>query len=191
MLARELVTILEETNPDYSRQSLLDEINFVQRMILGSANMYSISTDSATGKDPKITPDAEEYVIPDAMRIDRVYKYNFSLPEQVRIVDDTIFFRPEQVGQEYYVRYYKTMPPLTSESQELVIPDQYVDILETGVQERLSYKEHGSQEGWNFWKRRSMPRLQRKLNNNYKWGLSDGTQKIPSNYGTVRRTAYR
>ncbi len=190
MLAKELVTILEENNPDYSRQTLLNEINYVQRTIFGAANMYTMATDSATGLDPKITPTTTEYVISDALRIDRVYKYNFSLPEPVRIVGDTVYFQESRLGQDYFIRYYTKLQELTSETMEISVPDEYIDVLEDGVEERLSSKEHGSKEGWRAWKRYDMAKLQRKLNNNYRWGKPDGTQKISSHYGAIRRTAY-
>jgi len=186
MLAKELVTILEENNPDYSRQTLLQEINYIQRMIFGSANQLTLATDPVTSKDPKITPSSAEHTIEGAQRIDRVYKSNFSLPLQVRIQGDTIYFDPNHVGQEYFVRYYKRPQELTSELMELSVPDEYIDVLEDGVEERLSSKEHGSKEGFRYWKLREMPKLQRKLNNNYRWGKSDGTKKIPTSYGAGR-----
>lgn len=190
MLAKELVTILEENNPDYSRQTLLNEINYVQRMIFGAANMYTMVTDPTTGLDPKITPTTTEYVISDALRIDRVYKYNFSLPEPVRIVGDTVYFQESRLGQEYSVRYYSKLQELTSETMELSVPDEYIDVLEDGVELRLSSKEHGSKSDFKMWKRDDMARLQRKLNNNYRWGKPDGTKKISTHYGAIRRTSY-
>lgn len=190
MLAKELISILEENNPDYSRQSLLQEINYVQKIVFGAANMYTVATDPSTGRDPKIVPDQTEYVISDAFRIDRIYKENYSIPLNVRIVDDTIYFAPEMVGQEYSVRYHKRINELTSESMELTIPDEYVHYLEDGIEERLSSKEHGSKDGWRYWLKREMPTLRRKLNNNYRWGMPDGTKKISTNNRTVRRTSY-
>jgi len=191
MLAQELVSILEENNRDYSRQTLLQEINYVQRLIFGSTNLYTIATDPATGLDPKLTPDAQEYTIEDAMRIDRVYSTAFELPLDVRIVDNTVFFPSELVGQEFYFRYYKKPQELTSELIELLVPDQYIDVLEDGVEERLSSKEHGSKDGWRQWKRYDLPKLRRKLNINYRMGMSDGTKKIQSYNGSVRRKGYR
>lgn len=190
MQAKELVTILEENNPDYSRQALLDEINFVQRIIFGSANMLTLVTDDTTGDDPKITPASAEHVISDAMRIDRVYKKYYNIPMDVRIQGDTIYFDETHVGQEYYVRYYKKLTELTSEQMELMVPDEHVDVLEQGVELRIASKEHGSYDDWDFWKSRKMPKLKRKLNNNYKWSNPNESKKSSACYRAVRRTGY-
>jgi hypothetical protein len=190
MQAKELVTILEENNPDYGRQTLLNEINYIQRLIFGSANKLNLATDPTTNKDPKITPTDAITTIADAQRIDRVYKENFNLPHRVRIQGNVIHFDPNDLGQEYYVRYYERLPELTSELMELSVPEEYIDVLEDGVELRLSSKEHGSKEEFRYWKLRDLPKLQRKLNNDYRWGKPDGTQTIPTDYGTLRRAGY-
>ncbi len=170
MLAKELVSILEETNPDYSRQVLLQEINFIQRLILGTANSLNKAIDPTTGVDPQITPATAEHVVTDALRIDRIYSSDYNVPLKVNIQGDTIYFDENCVGQTYYIRYYKKATELTSEMIELTIPDEYIDDLEEGVLERLAAQEHGSRDGFRYWKKMVMPRVQRKLNNGYKWG---------------------
>ncbi len=185
MLAKELVSILEENNPDYSRQALLDEINFIQRLIFGTANQLNLVTDPATGEDMKITPSATEHVISDALRIDRVYKGNYYNLTDVRIAGDTIYFDPNHVGQEFYVRYYAKMTELTSELMELRVPDEHIDVLEDGVEARLASKEHGSKEEFRYWKSREVPKLRRRLNNNFKWG-QDVKKTVQSGYGAIR-----
>ena len=178
MLAKELVTILEENNPDYSRQELLQEINYVQRTIFGAANMYTLVVDDATGQDPIITPTSTEYIIPDALRIDRVYQTAFAVASPAKIIGNTIYFTPQQVGQQFYVRWYRKPTPLTSELIPLLVPDEYIDVLEDGVENRLESKEHGSKDNWRYWKKKELPVLQRHLNNNSRWGILNGTKTI-------------
>ncbi len=173
MLAKELVSILEETNPDYSRQSLLQEINFIQRLILGTANSLNKAIDPTTGKDLQITPATAEHVVTDALRIDRVYSSDYNIPLKVNIQGNTIYFSENNVGQSYYIRYYKKTAELTSEMIELTIPDEHIDDLEEGVLERLASQEHGSREGFRYWKKMIMPRVQRRLNSGYKWGSNE------------------
>ena len=180
MLAKELITILEENNSDYSRQTLLQEIEYVQRIIFRAANMVSLVVDPLTGLDPKITPVDLVHVIDDAQKIDRVYKSCYDIPFNLTIEGNTIYFQENMVGKEYFVRYYKKPPKLTSESMELMVPDQYIDVLEDGVELRLESKEHGSKDNWRYWKKNDLPRLQRNLNNNYRWGKLNGSKKSES-----------
>ena len=169
MLARELVSILEENNPDYSRVALLQEIEYVQREVLSSPNMLTKAVDTSTGLDPVITPTTEEWTIPNASTISRVYESDYSLPKNVVIQGNTIYFQTGDLNRDYYVRYYKAMPRLTSESMELTIPDDVISYLEDGVEARLSSKEHGSKEEWRYWRKRELPQLRSRLNNSYKW----------------------
>lgn len=177
MLVKELVTILEEVNPDYSRQALLDEIDYVVREVFSSRLNYNRAVDSATGLDPIITPSSSPHTISNCSGISKVYKNDFDFTEY-KIVGNQIYFKPEQLGSDYYVTYFKRTDIL-SESQTLPIPDELVSTLEDGVSARIQVKQHGQQQVWREWKKYDLPNLRRKLNNNYKWGVS-GSEIIQS-----------
>ncbi len=169
MEASYLVSILSEYMPDYSRATLLAEIDYVHKLALNGANMFTRVTDPLTGSDPFLLITAEVFTIADAQKIDRVYSSDPENPHRVIISDNTIYFNPSDVGQSFYVRYYKKPADLEVETDPLLIPEDTIDILEDGVRARMAIKEHGSSEEWILWRKRSLPTLKRRLNYNYRW----------------------
>ena len=169
MQAKDLVSILQEYMPDYSRQTLLSEIDYVHKLALGNANAMTKVTDPTTGCDPLLHIVTEVTVIADAQKIDRVYTSNFDVPISVRISGNTIYFKPDQIDSDYYVRYYKKPANIEVESAYLMIPDDVIDLFEDGVRTRMAVKEHGNSDEWILWRRMSLPKIQRRLNYNYRW----------------------
>lgn len=191
MEARELVSILERQNPDISRQDLIDEINYVHRIMMSGRGLYTRVLDSTTGDDPKITPTTIAWDLTtdgtpdtDANWIDRVYVSQYECPLDVLIYRNTITFKDEHVGNTYYVRYYKTADAIENESDVLDVPDEYVDILEDGVNARIERIEHGSSDAWNFWKQTDLKKFKWAINKQYKWngGINNGKTQTDSTY---------
>lgn len=169
MQVREFVSIIEEYNPDYSREAIREEINYVQREVFASRLNFNKAYDPVTGGDIQITPTQVEHVIADAQSIDRVYSSDYSYPMNLHIFGNTIIFKESDLNTPYYVSYYKAPTEYTSESQTLFIPDQFISILEDGVNARIQFKQHGQLDVWTNWKKYELPNLRRKLNKNYKW----------------------
>lgn len=180
MQAKELVSILERQNPDISRQDLLEQVNYVHRMMLSKRMLINRASDSTTGVDPKITPTTVEYdlstVDSNANWIDRVYKTKYECPLDVnKIYGTTIVFKKSQLGREYFVRYYKKAADILVETDELQVPDEDIDVLEDGVNAYLEKVQHGSREAFAFWKQNDMKKWQWKNDRQYKWnGGIDG-----------------
>jgi len=169
MLVSELISIIEEYVPGYSRTAIMAEIDYVQREVFASRLNYNRAVDPLTGHDPIITPTQIKTKIADAQQIDAVYTGCISSPSARMIQGDTITFFPEDIGTAFYVRYFVKPTEYTAETIELFIPDQFVSVLEDGVVARIQYKQHGQLQPWVEWKKYQMPALRRKLNANYKW----------------------
>jgi hypothetical protein len=169
MQAKDLVSILQEYMPDYSRQTLLSEIDYVHKLALGNANAMTKVTDPNTGCDPLLHIATEVTVVADAQKIDRVYKSDYYNSLSVRIVGNTIYFPPEYVGSDYYVRYYRKPWSIETEQSDILIPDDIIDMFEDGVRSRMALKEHGNSDEWTLWRRMVLPKIQRRLNYNYRW----------------------
>jgi len=171
MLAKELVTIIQEYNPDWSRQGLLNEIEYIQRMMFDHPTMLSRAySDEIDGvKDPLFTVDANnEVVVDDCFRIEKVYTSDPTCPLKVKLQNNVIRFADSLVATEVRVRYYKKSI-LTGEPMELLVPDQYIDILEAGVVERIAYKEHRDREPFKLWKKRELTAFWAAVNSDFRF----------------------
>lgn len=169
MLIRELVSILQEYTPDYSRQSLVDIINYVQREVFASRLDYNRAVDPLTGLDYEIEVVALVHTIADAQAIGFLYTNDETIWTERRVVGNTIYFQDGDIGSKFYVRYYLKRPTYTVETQTLVIPDELVSMFEDGCVARMQFKQHGLIDPWIMWKKTELSNLRRMLNNNYRW----------------------
>jgi len=185
MLARELVTIIEEYNSDWSRQSILSEIEYIQRMMYAHPTMLSRAySDEADGvKDPQFTVDVNnEVVISDAFRIEKVYTSDPTCPLDAKLQNGTVRFKDTLVGSLVRVRYYKKSATDIVEGMELLVPDQFIDILEAGVTERLAFKEHRDRQPFQMWKKRELPAFWAAVNHDFRYD-EDSPSQSTNPYG--------
>jgi hypothetical protein len=201
MQAKELVTIIEEYNPDWSRQAILNEIEYVQRIMYNHPTMlsraYSNETEGVT--DPLFTVDENnEVVVSDAFRVEKAYYDDPNCPIEIKTQNNIVRFKdnlayiPDPVDPilnppvkevKVRIRYYKTAL-LTGELMDLLIPDQYIDMLEAGVTERLAFKEHGDRQGFVAWRRRELPSFWAGANRDFRFNEDSDTGSDSSNpYG--------
>ena len=184
MKAKELITIIEEYHPDWTRQGILNEIQYIQRMMYDHPTMLSraYSTEADGTKDPQFTVDVNnEVIISDAFRIDKVYKSDPTCPLDVKLQGNIVRFVDTLVGSTVRVRYYKKSV-LTGEQNELLVPDQYIDILEAGVTERIAFKEHGDRQNFQLWKKRELTEFWSKVNRDFRFH-EDVPQESSNPYG--------
>jgi hypothetical protein len=186
MKAKELVTIIGEYNPDWSRQALLNEIEYIQRMMYNHPTMLSraYSTEAEGVTDPLfIVDENNEVIIPDSFRVEKSYKSDPNYPLSVKLQNnvvrfvDNFAFIPDPVDPinnppikevKVRIRYYKKAL-LTSETMDLLIPDQYISTLEAGVTERLAFKEHGSRQDFLSWQKRELPPFWAAVNKDFRF----------------------
>jgi hypothetical protein len=185
MKAKLLVTIIEEYNSDWSRQSILNEIEYIQTMMYNHPTMLSraYSTDVDGVKDPQFTVDVNnEVIVADASRIELVYESDPTCPIKAQIQFQTIRFKDSFVGRDVRVRCYKQAPTSIVEGMELLIPDQHIPTLEAGVVERLAYKEHRDRQPFLAWERRELPRYWARANRDFRFN-ADEPQEPTNPYG--------
>jgi hypothetical protein len=185
MLAKELVTIIYEYNPDWSRQALLNEIQYIQRMMYDHPTMLSRAySDEIDGvKDPSfIVDENNKVIVDDCFRIEKAYISDPTCTLKVKIQNNVIRFEDSLVATTVRVRYYKKSPTYLVEGMTLLVPDQQIDILEAGVVERLAYKEHRDREPFKAWKRRELPKFWASANKDFRF-KEDTKQESSNPYG--------
>jgi hypothetical protein len=156
--------------------------------------LYNRAFDSTTGEDPKITPTKVDWdltvdgtIDADANWIDKVYATHYECPLDVTIYKTGIVFNENQLNTEYYVRYYKKPTELLDESKELQVPDEYVDVLEEGVNAYIEYSEHGDRQNYLLWKRTELKQFKWAMNKQYRWddGILNGKKTVYTPYETL------
>ena len=191
MLAKELISIIQEYNPSWSRQAIQNDIEYVQRIMYEHTTMWSRAY-TIDGKDPEFTvSDDNTIIIPDAFRIEAVYRSVYTHQMETVFKGNTVYFIgsfaeigvPEEEKTKYKVRYYKKAEPLTSEKQELLIPSEYIDVLEKGVVARMAFKQHGSTEEFNIWKLRDLPKFWGHANQDFRFNRAEIRDTRPDHYG--------
>jgi hypothetical protein len=185
MLAKELVTIIEEYNPDWTRQGILNEIEYIQRMMYAHPTMLSRAfSEDATGvTDPQFTVDVNNQVVledadgkPLCFRIEKVYQSDPTCPLDTKNQGNVIRFVDSLVGTNVRVRYYKQSTTDMAEGMALLVPDQFIDILEAGVTERLAFKEHRDRQPFQMWKKRELPAFWASVNKDFRFDEDEPSQ---------------
>jgi hypothetical protein len=170
MKVREVVSMLVRSNSDISRVDMIELVNRIHSTMFAKRTLYNRAFSSVTGGDPKIEIVGTETVVEDAETIDRVYSHDYSCPVKgITVVGNTVYSTNQHVGKEYNIRYYLKTPELLSEEDDILVPEEDIDILMLGVNAWLEFVEHGSNESYTFWKERTLKPWQWKLDRQYKW----------------------
>jgi hypothetical protein len=173
MQAKKLVNILQRYNPDWTRQALLDVIDYVQRIMVNHPTTFSraVSTD---GEDPEFELSdlvGNTLTIDDAFRIEKVYK-DGQCPLDVLIQYNVVTFPTPLPSFPVRVQYYIGSSELTSELIELNVPDTFIDLLEAGCIARIEQMENGTPDSFRVWKQRELRRYWAEANRNFRYKKS-------------------
>lgn len=179
MKAKELVDILQQYNPDWTRQALLDVIGYVQRIMVNHPTVFSRAVDSE-GEDPEFNEVdlvGNTLTIDDAFQIEKVYR-DGECPLNVLIQYNTVSFTTPLPSFPIRVRYYTEATELTSEQILLTVPDTFIDLLESGCIARIEQMENGTVDSFRVWKKMELRRYWAEANRNFKASKSRPTTKL-------------
>lgn len=175
MLASEVVGMLERENPDISRMDLLEQVNFIHRMMVVGRSQLTLIKDSSTGGDYNFVAPSESFSLSDVIGIpiqfiDRFYIKDYACPLlDVESYDDDVYMPSKYVGKKLYVRAYRAIEDITSEMDELFVPDDSIDVLLMGVSAYLEKIEHGSMRTYVEWRDTVLKKWKWRLNKSYNW----------------------
>ena len=148
MQVKKLVNILQRYNPDWTRQALIDVIEYVQRIMVNHPTTFSRAVDS-DGKDPEYEVTdlvGNTLTISDAFKIEKVYKEG-GAPLDALIQYNVVTFPTPLPSFPVRVQYYKSALEDLVESDTLDVPDTFIDLLEAGCIARIEQMENGTVYG--------------------------------------------
>ena len=187
MKAKELVSIVSKYNPSWTRQGLLDVINYVHRIMVSHPTSLTRAIDSIDNGDPQFIVDLNTRIltISDAQTIEKVYvdKYSEEYPVEAHIQGDTIYFPDSFSSVDVRVKYYKKATEILAEDYDLQVPDEYIHLLEAGVVARIEFMEHGLMDRFDRWRMTDLKRFWAKSNTNFKSNSKRYGSSYRSTYG--------
>lgn len=177
MTAGNIVSMLTRQNPDISRIDLLDQVNFIHRLMTGERSELTKIIDPSTGIDYRITIPSASFDVGGIIigvtvnHVDKLYSTHYNRPLQgVHAVGSTVKVPVSAVGDEYFVRMYRPANELLDESDEIDVSDEDIDVMIMGINAWIEQIQHGSVRSFQEWKARELKKWKwSKLNKTYNW----------------------
>ena len=122
MTAGNIVGMLARQNPDISRTDMLEQVDFIHRLMTGDRSELTKILDPDTGIDYKITIPSASFDVEDVLvgvavnTVDKLYSLHYSIPLMGVHTEGSLVKVPlSAVGNSYYIRMYRPAKEILDE----------------------------------------------------------------------------